>query len=131
MVAMSEVFEAALEMGPDGLDPDWIDAALMATGSPSIRRRKVPAQHVLWLVLGMAMFAERSIVDVVEHLHLVLPGVTSLDSSAVTHQPRWEACGRGASEEEEAGPTEGWPGVVFDIAKDRFRRPARAGTRPA
>jgi hypothetical protein len=90
MVAMSEVFEAALDMGPDGLDrfaggldPDWIEAALAATGTASIRRRKMPAQHVLWLVLGMAMFADRSIVDVVEHLHLVLPGTTSLDRSAV------------------------------------------------
>jgi hypothetical protein len=90
MVAMSEVFEAALEMGPDGLDrfaggldPDWIEAALTATGSASVRRRKMPAQHVLWLVLGMAMFADRSIIDVVEHLHLVLPGTPSLDRSAV------------------------------------------------
>ncbi|MCK5798341.1 MAG: transposase domain-containing protein, partial [Deltaproteobacteria bacterium] len=38
-----------------------------------LRKRKVPAQLVIWLVIGMAMFRDRSISEVVSHLGLVLP----------------------------------------------------------
>jgi hypothetical protein len=55
------------------LDPQWIAAALAATGTASVRRRKLPAEHVVWLVIGMGLFRDRSIAQVVEHLDLVLP----------------------------------------------------------
>jgi hypothetical protein len=55
------------------LDPAWIAAALAATGTASMRRRKLPAEHVVWLVLGMALFHDRSIAEVVHDLDLVLP----------------------------------------------------------
>lgn len=55
------------------LDAQWIDAALAETGTASIRRRKIPAQLVVWLVIGMALFRDRSIHEVVTHLGLVLP----------------------------------------------------------
>jgi hypothetical protein len=55
------------------IDPAWIAAALEATGTASVRRRKLPAEHVVWLVVGMAMFCDRSIAEVVHHLDLVLP----------------------------------------------------------
>jgi hypothetical protein len=66
-------------MGPRGglerfaasLDPDWIEEALRATGTASIRRRKLPAEQVIWLVLGMALYADRSIQAVLTHLGLV------------------------------------------------------------
>ncbi len=35
------------------LDPAWIDAVLHATGMATLRRRRLPAEHVIWLVLGM------------------------------------------------------------------------------
>lgn len=66
------------------LDPVWIDEALEATGTASMRRRKLPAESAVWLVIGMGLFADRPITSVVEHLDLVLPGVTTLASSAVT-----------------------------------------------
>jgi hypothetical protein len=91
METLGEVLEAAVELGPaeglarfaGGLDPDWIAEALAATGSASCRRRKLPATQVVWLVLGMAMFAGSSVRDVVEHLDLVVPGVRSLAPSAI------------------------------------------------
>jgi len=55
------------------LDPAWIAAALTTTGTASVRRRKLPAEHVVWLVLGMALFHDRSIAEVVHDLELVLP----------------------------------------------------------
>lgn len=91
METFSETLQAAVDLGPaeglarfaGGLDPEWIDEALVGTGHASCRRRKLPAEAVLWLVLGMAMFADRSIRDVVEHLDLVLPKARSLAPSAV------------------------------------------------
>jgi len=64
---------AAFEMFGRKLDAEWIAEALEETGTASIRRRKVPAQLVIWLVIGMAMFRDRSISEVVSHLGLVLP----------------------------------------------------------
>jgi hypothetical protein len=61
-----EAFSAAI-------DPQWITAALAATGTASVRRRKLPAEYVVWLVIGMALFRDRGIAEVVQHLDLVLP----------------------------------------------------------
>jgi len=56
------------------IDPVWISDALAATGTASLRRRRLPAEQVIWLVLGMALFRDRSISEVVESLNLALPG---------------------------------------------------------
>jgi hypothetical protein len=56
------------------IDPDWIEAALAATGTATVRRRRLPAEQVIWLVLGMGMFRDRPIEDVVSKLDLALPG---------------------------------------------------------
>src|SRR5262245_60068980 len=55
------------------IDPQWIADALAATGTASVRRRKLPADHVVWLVIGIGLFHDRSIAEVVPHLDLVLP----------------------------------------------------------
>jgi hypothetical protein len=90
MSTTAEFMKALLEEGPRGLsrfessiEPQWIEEALAATGKASVRRRKFPADQVVWLVLGMAMFADRSIIDIVEHLDLVLPGSKGLARSSV------------------------------------------------
>ena len=67
------------------LDPEWIEEALLATGTATLRRRRLPADQVIWLVLGMAMMRDRPVVDVVRDLALVLPagGRRSVAPSAV------------------------------------------------
>ena len=55
------------------LDAKWIEMALQETGTASVRKRKLPAQLVVWLVIGMALFRDRAIQEVVSHLGLVLP----------------------------------------------------------
>ena len=55
------------------LHAEWIEAALRETGTASVRKRKLPAQLVVWLVIGMALFRDRAIQEVVSHLGLVLP----------------------------------------------------------
>ena len=41
------------------IDTDWISQALNASGKASIRRRKLPADHALWLVIGIAYVGGR------------------------------------------------------------------------
>lgn len=56
-------------------NPEWIEEALekVACGAQAkVRLRKLPARHVLWLVIGMALLRDRSIDAVVAHLGLVL-----------------------------------------------------------
>jgi len=55
------------------IDPHWVEQALAATGSATVRRRKLPAEQVLWVVIAMGLFRDRSIQEVVHHLDLVLP----------------------------------------------------------
>lgn len=56
------------------LDPEWIEAALAATGTATIRRRRLPAEQVVWLVIGMCLFRDLSMRELVATLDLALPG---------------------------------------------------------
>ena len=53
--------------------PEWILQALEATGTVTLRTRRLPAEQVVWLVIGMAL-PESFVHDVVSKLHLALPG---------------------------------------------------------
>jgi hypothetical protein len=55
------------------LDAAWISQALAVTGKASIRRRKLPAEQVVWLVIALALYRHQSIPEVVAHLDLALP----------------------------------------------------------
>lgn len=56
------------------LDPGWIEQALAATGTATLRKRRLPAEQVVWLVIGMALYRDRPIYELVEKLDLALPG---------------------------------------------------------
>jgi hypothetical protein len=64
---------ASFELFRETLDAEWIAQALAATGTVTVRRRKLPAEYVVWLVIGMGLLRDRSIREVVRHLDLVLP----------------------------------------------------------
>jgi len=71
------------------IDPQWIDQALSSTGKASIRRRKLPAEHVVWLVIGLALFRNQAIGDVVRQLNLTRHGqAMSVPSAAVAGRQR-------------------------------------------
>lgn len=55
------------------IDPAWIEEALAATGTASVRKRRLPADQVVWLVIGMALMRNQSIDRVVALLDLALP----------------------------------------------------------
>jgi hypothetical protein len=76
---------ASFEVFASSLDPEWIAQALATTGTATVRRRKLPAEQVVWIVIGMALYRDRSIQEVVHHLHLVLsPSPSGGGSAGVT-----------------------------------------------
>lgn len=78
---LDEAFASLIEFGLpekfDGLrqhlDPAWIEEALLATGIATIRRRRLPAEQVIWIVIAMALFRNCSIEKIVDELNLALP----------------------------------------------------------
>jgi hypothetical protein len=54
------------------IDPAWIEEALDATGTASVRRRRLPAEQAVWLVIGMALLRQESIERVVMMMMLGL-----------------------------------------------------------
>ena len=89
---LKDALDTLHDMGPRGgldrfaesLDPDWIAEALTATGTTSIRRRKLPAEQVIWLVLGMALYADRPIKAVLSHLGLAKDSNGKVVDSAIS-----------------------------------------------
>lgn len=67
------VEDAAFARFVSSIEPAWIEAALKATGTATVRRRRLPAEQVIWLVLGMVLFRPRAIHELVERLDLALP----------------------------------------------------------
>ena len=55
------------------IDPTWVDAALAATGTSTLRKRRLPSEQVIWIVLGMGLFRDETIENVVSKLDLALP----------------------------------------------------------
>lgn len=54
------------------LDTNWIEESLLATNKASIRRRRLPAQQAVWLVIMMGLMRRQSIKEVCGSLDLAL-----------------------------------------------------------
>jgi len=68
------------------IDAAWIERALAAGGTAKLRNRKLPAAQVVWLVIGMALYRNLPIAEIVRSLELVLPdanGDRTLAASAI------------------------------------------------
>ena len=77
---LTKLFAFVAAVTPDELekfrrhiDSDWIEEALQATGTATVRRRRLPAELVLWLVVGMALMRNESIERVAAMLDIALP----------------------------------------------------------
>lgn len=74
------------------IDPEWIETALRVTGTATIRKRRLPASQVIWLVIGMGLFRNRGIAAVASSLDLALPsingGATAARSSVLEARQR-------------------------------------------
>jgi hypothetical protein len=52
---------------------EWVQAALREGGTAKVRNRKMSVEDVMWLVIGIALYRNRPMVDVAHHLDLVMP----------------------------------------------------------
>lgn len=55
------------------IDPAWIEEALAFADVATLRRRRLPGEQVLWLVIGMALMRRVPIERVVDQLEIALP----------------------------------------------------------
>ena len=69
--------------------PEWVEQALRTTGAATLRKRRcLPAEQVIWLVIAMALFRNRSIVEIVDKLDLALPGPFPTVAKSAVSQAR-------------------------------------------
>jgi hypothetical protein len=77
IMALQSDLDYATELAPHEfkrfaslIDPEWIDEALQQTGTVSLRRRRLPAERMIWLVIGLALFRNEPIWHIVQQLDL-------------------------------------------------------------
>lgn len=83
----AQITPAAFPQLTQHLDARWIEEALLETGTATMRKRRLPAEQMVWLVLGMALLRDRPIHAVAEQLDIALPardGTRTVASSALT-----------------------------------------------
>ncbi len=56
---------------------EWVESALSLADKATIRRRRLPADQVLWLVLGMALFRNEPVAEVARRLNICAKGLAS------------------------------------------------------
>jgi hypothetical protein len=63
---------------------EWVEEAISCTGAASIRKRRLPAEQVVWLVVALALYRHKSVGEVLDDLELALPdaGARHLSKSA-------------------------------------------------
>jgi len=52
---------------------EWVEEAIACTGTASIRKRRLPAEQVVWLVVALALYRHKSVSEVLDDLELALP----------------------------------------------------------
>lgn len=71
-----EVLPGSFDQFARHLTADWIDDALILTGTATLRRRRLPAEAVVWLLVGIALMRNQSIERVAALLGVALPSTT-------------------------------------------------------
>lgn len=113
---------------------EWISNVLEQTDKASIRKRKLPAELTVWLIIAMGLFRDRSISDVVEKLDLTLTDTLgdTVAPSAIPQarqrlssdplQALFHLCAAHWTQEEDADDT--WYGLrLFSVDGTQFRAP--------
>ncbi|MEY2115754.1 IS4 family transposase [Rhodanobacter sp. FW106-PBR-R2A-1-13] len=70
--AVGELSAEAFDRFSQLIPAAWIEQALQATGTASLRRRRLPAERLIWLVIGLALFRNEPIWHIVRQLGLAL-----------------------------------------------------------
>lgn len=67
----------SFEVFANHLPMDWIQTALSLSAHATIRRRRLPSDMVLWLVIGMALFRNEPVDEVARRLNICASGLAS------------------------------------------------------
>ncbi len=100
------------------LNAAWVDEALKQTGTMSVRRRRLPARLVVWLVIAMALFRDCAIRTVAMHLGLSNPW----ESARRSGQPRSVAASAVAHSRQRLGDKA--MQIIFDRSAQAWAEPA-------
>jgi hypothetical protein len=76
LAVVPDVLPGTFDQFTRHLSRDWIDDALIITGTATIRRRRLPAEAVIWLLIGIALMRSESIERVAALLGVALPSTT-------------------------------------------------------
>ena len=80
LLDLSDLFNFSdLSAFTQNIPVEWVESALQLSAQASIRRRRLPSDQVLWLVLGMALFRDEPIHEVVRRLNICAQGLASSD----------------------------------------------------
>lgn len=80
---MPAIDRGTFERFTRSIDPIFVEEALAESVKATVRRRRLPSDRVLWLVLGMALFRNEAIEQVVRTLELALPGRKGVTRGAI------------------------------------------------
>lgn len=56
---------------------EWVESALELSSKATIRRRRLPSEQVLWLVIGMALFRNEPVNEVARRLNICANGLAN------------------------------------------------------
>ncbi len=73
LVEAGELAPGELEGFKQHIPAEWIEEALSWAGTTTVRRRRLPAEQVVWLVIGMGLMRDQPLEAVVDSLDLALP----------------------------------------------------------
>lgn len=114
---------------------EWVESALRLSHTATIRRRRLPTDQVLWLVLGMAIFRDEPVHEVARRLNICAQGLANqslLARSGVTEARKrlgaepveWLFRQTGRKWGHERYPEDHWQGLqVFAVDGALFRTP--------
>ncbi|WP_372877011.1 transposase domain-containing protein, partial [Pseudomonas sp.] len=80
---LSDVLDAAgqpltrLDTLAQHIPQEWVEAAALLAEQATIRQRRLPADMVLWLVVGMALFRSEPITEVARRLNICAEGLAN------------------------------------------------------
>lgn len=114
---------------------EWIESALTLTSQATVRRRRLPNDQVLWLVLGMALFRHENIAEVARRLNvcsqdlasdslLAKSGVSTARQRLGSEPLEWLFRKTGSHWGRERYPKDDWHGLqVLAVDGALFRTP--------
>ncbi|EHS6108839.1 IS4 family transposase [Salmonella enterica] len=79
---VAEALDSELSVFRREINPLWIEEALQSTHSASIRRRRIPAEQAVWLVLMMGLLRDMSIKSICSTLSIAIQTSTDFEPVA-------------------------------------------------